>query len=115
MRPLKDQWKEPVKVELPEATVSESAIPATVASPTSELRRSDTVDSSDAEEISGYETPGYETANEATDNTLCYETATETGETTDAGESFFSANEDDTPSKSKFSMQVFRFISTFEK
>ena len=90
-----DQWKDPVKVELPETTVTESAIPA-------ELRRSDTVESSDAEEASGYETP-YETANENTESeaTLCYETATETGETTDAGESFFSANEDDSPSKSE--------------
>ena len=95
-----DQWKDPVKVELPETTVTESAIPAAVSQ--TELRRSDTVESSDAEEASGYETP-YETANENTESeaTLCYETATETGETTDAGDSFFSANEDDSPSKSE--------------
>lgn len=64
-----DEWKDPVRVELPETTVQESTVPI--------LQHRDTIESTDTE-------AGYDTANETA----------ETGFSTDVGDTYFSANEE---------------------
>ena len=90
-----EEWKEPVRVELPESTVQESSLSHISAEENRDLlRRSETIESDP-------DTEDYDTAKETATDTACetaneaYETATETGFNTDVGETYFSANEDD--------------------
>ena len=78
-----DEWKDPVRVELPDTTVQETSISDIP------LQQHDILESSDTE-------AGYDTANENT--TDAYETAHDTATDvadTDVAETYFSANEDE--------------------